>query len=203
MRLKRVQMRLEGVWQGLHSLVTHKGAGRGAGGGGGESDALHRQQRLREVHHLRHHMSHLVGNLQIYIQLDVIESNHKQLGMPTGDGRDSRRESMRGLGSRLPAAAEVSLWGISPRQQCPLRGLLRLTLFVFRLMHFSPSPPTTCPSLPSDRPPEDRIGAARDFAEAERAHAAYLHALVNQCFLNTGTITRAIGAVFTQVQVGR
>ena len=48
---------------------------------------------------------------------------------------------------------------------------------------------------------EERVGAARDFAEAERAHAAYLHALLSQCFLNTGTITRAIGAVFTQVQV--
>ncbi len=95
---------------------------------------------------------------------------------------------------------------------------------------FPPAPPLlslisclSCPSCPYPAPPalrsssppscqldviesnfkvlEERIGAAHDFAEAERAHSAYLHALVNQCFLNTGTITRAIGAVFTQVQV--
>ena len=48
---------------------------------------------------------------------------------------------------------------------------------------------------------EEHVGAAQDFAQAERAHTHFLHALVNQCFLNTGTITRAIGAVFTQVQV--
>ena len=76
MRLKRVQLRLESAWQGLHSLSIHKGGGGGAVAG---TDPTYRQ-RLRDVQHLRHHMSHLVSNLQIYIQLDVIESNHKQLG---------------------------------------------------------------------------------------------------------------------------
>jgi hypothetical protein len=48
---------------------------------------------------------------------------------------------------------------------------------------------------------EEGIGAAHDFAEVERVHTSYLHALVNQCFLNTGTITRAIGTVFSQAEV--
>ena len=78
MRLKRVQLRLESAWQGLHSLSIHKG-GRAVA----DADPAYRQ-RLRDVQHLRHHMSHLVSNLQIYIQLDVIESNHKQLGERMG-----------------------------------------------------------------------------------------------------------------------
>ena len=68
--------------------------------------------------------------------------------------------------------------------------------------HSLPFPPHQLDVIESNyKVLEERVGAARDFAEAERAHAAYLHALLSQCFLNTGTITRAIGAVFTQVQV--
>ena len=94
MRLKRVQLRLESAWQGLHSLSIHKG-GRAVA----DADLAYRQ-RLRDVQHLRHHMSHLVSNLQIYIQLDVIESNHKQLGERVG-GR---------LLLRLLGSIQVSNW---------------------------------------------------------------------------------------------
>jgi gamma-tubulin complex component 4 len=125
MRLTRVQLRLEGAWQALHALYTHA-APMGADGGRGRTrdGRGERDGRLTQLYLLRHHMAHLVTNLQIYIQVDVIESSYAAL--------------------------------------------------------------------------EARIAGAHDFAEAERAHANYLHALVNQCFLNTVTISRAIGAVFKQ-----
>ncbi|KAG1679668.1 hypothetical protein FOA52_006185 [Chlamydomonas sp. UWO 241] len=133
MRLKRVQLRLEGAWQALHALYTHaapmgadggRSHGRDSAGTGGGGGGCERDGRLTQLYLLRHHMAHLVTNLQIYIQVDVIESSYAALEM--------------------------------------------------------------------------RIAGAHDFAEAERAHANYLHALINQCFLNTVTISRAIGAVFKQ-----
>jgi len=36
----------------------------------------------------------------------------------------------------------------------------------------------------------------QDFSEVERAHANYLHALMQQTFLNTTTICRTISALF-------
>ena len=135
MRLKRVQLRLEGAWQGIHTMFTHAPMTSRTRGGktssvagplgvsGGDGDSL---ARLRQLHSLRHKMAHLIANLQIYIQLDVIESNYGSL--------------------------------------------------------------------------KDSVASARDFAEVERSHSHYLHTLVNQCFLNTGTIARAIGSIFVQVQ---
>ncbi len=74
MRLKRVQLQLEGSWQSLHSLSTHKGSRVGTpdGPGGGDEAAaaeVDAASKLRELQHVRHHMSHLVTNLQIYIQV--------------------------------------------------------------------------------------------------------------------------------------
>lgn len=34
---------------------------------------------IKPLLQLRHHMGHLIGNLQIYLQLDVVESNFAQL----------------------------------------------------------------------------------------------------------------------------
>lgn len=49
---------------------------------------------------------------------------------------------------------------------------------------------------------EARIAAAQDFSEVERAHANYLHALMQQSFLNTTTICRTISALFQWVPGG-
>ena len=77
MRLKRVQLKLEGAWQSLHSMSTHKGAAavaalRAPGGTAvaqGDEAAAAAVARSRELQHVRHQMSHLVTNLQIYIQV--------------------------------------------------------------------------------------------------------------------------------------
>ncbi|KAF5834637.1 Spc98 family-domain-containing protein [Dunaliella salina] len=124
LRLKRVQLRLEEAWQALSALdqwQERSEAGRRARAEGSGAKAT-----LQDLRQLRHHMSHLISNLQIYIQVDVIESNYSQL--------------------------------------------------------------------------EARIAAAQDFSEVERAHANYLHALMQQTFLNTTTICRTIAALFLHVQ---
>ena len=81
MRLKRVQLKLEGAWQSLHSLSTHKGAAaagadrvagadtHGSSSRADEEAATETAAKLRALQHVRHHMAHLVTNLQIYIQV--------------------------------------------------------------------------------------------------------------------------------------
>lgn len=49
---------------------------------------------------------------------------------------------------------------------------------------------------------EERIQAAHDFSEAERAHHLYLHNLMDQSFLTSKTICTLISTVFGHVQVG-
>ncbi|GAX73958.1 hypothetical protein CEUSTIGMA_g1408.t1 [Chlamydomonas eustigma] len=63
--LKRVQLKLEVSWQSLHSLSTHRARQLSNVRGEDESSSL---SHLRALHHVRQHMSHLVTNLQIYIQ---------------------------------------------------------------------------------------------------------------------------------------
>lgn len=48
---------------------------------------------------------------------------------------------------------------------------------------------------------EERIDAAHDFSEAERAHHLYLHNLMDQSFLTSKTICTLISTVFGHVQV--
>ncbi|KAF6261046.1 gamma-tubulin complex component protein [Scenedesmus sp. NREL 46B-D3] len=66
LQLKRVQLALEQAWQELGRLC-----GRG-GGGTSASD-------ISPLLQLRQHMGHLISNLQIYLQLDVVESNYAKL----------------------------------------------------------------------------------------------------------------------------
>eukprot|EP00955_Chlamydomonas_euryale_P068534 360147-Chlamydomonas_euryale.AAC.4 len=159
MRLKRVQLRLEGAWQKLHVLYTRGGCeaagGDDGGGGGGNGEG---RSRVQQLYLLRHHMAHLVSNLQIYIQVRVPSP-----------------------GARLILCAAT----FPPSPHPPLSPRARAQVDVIESNYAALS---------------ERIAGAHDFAEAERAHANYQHALVNQCFLNTVTITRAIGAVFKQAQ---
>ncbi|KAI8466120.1 MAG: gamma tubulin interacting protein [Monoraphidium minutum] len=129
LRLKRVQLHLEQAWQDIGHIVGRGGGGvaggggrrggSGGGGGGGGADVVPLLQ-------LRQHMAHLVTNLQIYLQVDVIESNFSAL--------------------------------------------------------------------------ERRVAAAQDFSEAERAHDAFLHALVTQSFLGHASLCRQFGEVFGQAR---
>ncbi|KAF8058112.1 GCP4 [Scenedesmus sp. PABB004] len=66
LRLKRVQLALEQAWQELGRLCGRRG--------GGTSPAD-----ITPLLQLRQHMGHLVGNLQIYLQLDVVETNYARL----------------------------------------------------------------------------------------------------------------------------
>ncbi|WIA33536.1 hypothetical protein OEZ86_006660 [Tetradesmus obliquus] len=111
LRLKRVQLSLEQTWQELGRLC-----GRG-GGGTSASD-------ITPLLQLRQHMGHLVGNLQIYLQLDVVESNYARL--------------------------------------------------------------------------QEKVAAAQDFEEAERAHDRFLQALVAQSFLGSGILGKQLSEVFGQ-----
>ncbi len=47
---------------------------------------------------------------------------------------------------------------------------------------------------------EQRIAAAQDFWEAERAHERYLHNLVTQSFLSHASLCRQFGEVFGQAR---
>jgi len=69
LRLKRVQLRLEESWMSLRSVCSDRAKARTSGGG----------SVLELLMPLRQWMAHLVNNLQIYIQVDVIESNYSQL----------------------------------------------------------------------------------------------------------------------------
>lgn len=77
MRLKRVQLKLEAAWQSLHALHTHAGRSeqaqqeqhRGLGAGAAGAAGVAGSGRLRQLYLIRHHMSHLIANLQIYIQV--------------------------------------------------------------------------------------------------------------------------------------
>ncbi|MEW5306079.1 MAG: hypothetical protein WDW36_008574 [Sanguina aurantia] len=134
LRLKRVQLKMDAAWQSLGTKQLRQGLGRGtrtrqmhsedsAAGTPGAGGATLALASLRQ---LRYHMAHLVNNLAIYIQTDVIESNYKVL--------------------------------------------------------------------------EERIEAAHDFSEAERAHHLYLHNLMDQSFLTSKTICTLISTVFGHVQ---
>ncbi|KAG2493656.1 hypothetical protein HYH03_008171 [Edaphochlamys debaryana] len=91
LRLRRMQGGLEEAWQALRTmdreLMRTRSDGRqrprgqppgaGAAAGAGAGGALH--MRMRELQELRNHMAHLVANLQIYIQTDVIEASFSAL----------------------------------------------------------------------------------------------------------------------------
>ncbi|CAD7697778.1 unnamed protein product [Ostreobium quekettii] len=77
LRLKRVQLGLEEAWQSMCSRNW-----RGDTRSGGVSSS-----RL-PLWQLRQHMAHFITNLQIYIQVDVIESNYAQLQQRIADAQD-------------------------------------------------------------------------------------------------------------------
>ena len=123
LRLRRVQRRLDDVWSALRmaSKARRVASVPSAGDGGGFDDG-----NSLELWHLHQHMSYLITNLQIYVQIDVIESQFRTL--------------------------------------------------------------------------IDRISNAEDFAEAERAHEAYLSALFGQTFLDISTISRLLEELFSQIR---
>eukprot|EP00884_Botryococcus_braunii_P020473 jgi/Botrbrau1/7109/Bobra.0165s0127.1 len=109
LRLKRVGLGLEDAWGALKR------------GRAGVQEGV-----LGQLWHVRQHMAHMVNNLQIYVQVDVIEAQYALLK-----------------------------W---------------------------------------------RTAGARDFKEVERAHQAYLDALLSQCFLDMRQIGQMLEAVFTLCQ---
>ncbi|KAK9803977.1 hypothetical protein WJX72_009639 [[Myrmecia] bisecta] len=113
LRLKRIQLELEESW-----AVMRRQSAR--------ARDLELHQRRLPLWQVRHHMSYIITNLQIYIQVDVIEAQSSIL--------------------------------------------------------------------------TERIANARDFKEAERAHKAFMDALVMQTFLDMKQITQMLEAIFMLCQ---
>lgn len=75
LRLKRIQVDLEGSW-----AVMRRQAGR--------SRDLPLHTRRLPLWHLRHHMAHIITNLQIYVQVDVIEAQSSILSQCIANAQD-------------------------------------------------------------------------------------------------------------------
>eukprot|EP00878_Enallax_costatus_P030452 GHUV01033156.1.p1 GENE.GHUV01033156.1~~GHUV01033156.1.p1 ORF type:complete len:360 (+),score=144.69 GHUV01033156.1:480-1559(+) len=75
LRLKRVQLALEQSWQELVRSCGRKG-----------STIEHHL--VMPLLALRHHMGLLIGNLQVYLQVDVVESNFAQLQAKVAQAQD-------------------------------------------------------------------------------------------------------------------
>ena len=120
-RLRRVQHDLDTAWAALRSLARQEsGAGAGAG--------------LAAAWRLRHDMSHLVNNLLIYIQVDVIEAQFHRLesGVAAAKNFQETEALHRGYLAALVAQCFLDIPTVSGMLQAVMQLCRRLRLLAER-----------------------------------------------------------------------
>ena len=122
-RLRRVQFDLDTAWAGLRTAAKTSGAGATVSDVGGGFAAAWR---------LRHDMSHLVNNLLIYIQVDVIEAQHRRLEQGVAAAKDFQETETlhRAYLSALVAQCFLDIPTVSGMLQSVMQLCKRLQLLV-------------------------------------------------------------------------
>ncbi len=128
---------------------------------------------LVDLHQLRHHMAYLVVNLQIYIQV-------RQGALLFPPVPTQRRMAVPFAHRPLVGgSARAGVGSVGNRSGGGLPGWAQVDVIETNFAQL-----------------EQRVAAAQDYGEVERAHAGYLHALMAQCFLTTHTMSRTISTIF-------
>ena len=122
-RLRRVQFELDTAWAGLRTAAKTSGGGTAVSDVGGGFAAAWR---------LRHDMSHLVNNLLIYIQVDVIEAQHHRLEQGVAAAKDFQETEAlhRAYLSALVAQCFLDIPTVSGMLQSVMQLCKRLQLLV-------------------------------------------------------------------------